>query len=135
MHDCVCISDSKICNLTTEFQCPNRRCIPKSWHCDRKPDCIQGADEKNCTGSCNSHNEFQCDDGWCINAKWHCDGETDCRDMSDEKDCCKIIFHFISFLDHLICSVHGCILGLVVGKTLTPFFQILVLKIIRKFLP
>ena len=83
--------------MSTEFQCPNKRCIPKSWHCDGRPDCIQGEDEKNCAGSCNSHNKFQCDDGWCINAKWHCDGEADCRDMSDEKDCCKWYFILFAF--------------------------------------
>lgn len=38
------------CNTSSHFQCPNGPCIPLSWTCDGKEDCINtDMDEVNCT--------------------------------------------------------------------------------------
>lgn len=37
--------------MDSQFNCgaPVNQCIPKSWHCDGKADCDNGADETNCS--------------------------------------------------------------------------------------
>lgn len=41
------------CNLCSadEFKCSSDGCIPLSWRCDGKIDCITGVDEENCTNT------------------------------------------------------------------------------------
>lgn len=34
--------------LISEFECRNKECIPKSFHCDSQSDCSDGSDEIGC---------------------------------------------------------------------------------------
>ncbi|CAI5450367.1 unnamed protein product [Caenorhabditis angaria] len=67
------------------FHCPiDKKCISRSAVCDGYVDCVDGADERNC--SCNEIERFKCDRK-CIDFERKCDGILDCVDMSDEYNC------------------------------------------------
>lgn len=86
-EQCVNLAKEDTC-LENEFKCPDPSgtCIPWRWVCDNKPDCVQGADEVNCTHC--AQNQFRCvSDHKCILDVWRCDGNMDCADGSDEIDC------------------------------------------------
>lgn len=74
------------CN-ENQFQCiRSKKCIPKSWVCDRHADCgpYDSSDEpENCT-KCD---EFECSNKHCISFDFVCDGVDTCGDNSDELDC------------------------------------------------
>ena len=36
------------CDQDERFKCNSGICIPKQWHCDGKPDCMDGSDEIGC---------------------------------------------------------------------------------------
>ncbi|CAB3407219.1 unnamed protein product [Caenorhabditis bovis] len=80
--------DIKYCSTRTcrpgYFACGNGMCIPESKKCNRVNDCVNFADELNCTCS---RNEFKCDIGNCIPKAARCDFHQDCKDASDEKGC------------------------------------------------
>jgi hypothetical protein len=77
---------------TAEFQCKNKRCIPRRWTCDFENDCADGDDEdeelcrhqyRECSAS-----EFRCaSDGKCVPGRYRCDLDSDCTDGSDEMGC------------------------------------------------
>lgn len=63
-------------------------CIPLTWVCDGRAECINKMDESNCTAEnvdCGS--DFMCDNFECLPQMWRCDGVYDCMDNSDEKNC------------------------------------------------
>ena len=80
------------CHETAEFQCKNKRCIPRRWTCDFENDCADGDDEEDelcrhqyreCSAS-----EFRCAaDGKCVPGRYRCDHDSDCTDGSDEIGC------------------------------------------------
>jgi hypothetical protein len=80
------------CHETAEFQCKNKRCIPRRWTCDFENDCADGDDEdeelcrhqyRECSAS-----EFRCaSDGKCVPGRYRCDLDSDCTDGSDEMGC------------------------------------------------
>lgn len=79
------------CHETAEFQCKNKRCIPRRWTCDFENDCADGDDEsdelchhqyRDCSAS-----EFRCGDGKCVPGRYRCDHDADCTDGSDELNC------------------------------------------------
>lgn len=80
------------CHETAEFQCKNKRCIPRRWTCDFENDCADGDDEddelcrhqyRECSAS-----EFRCaSDGKCVPGRYRCDHDNDCTDGSDEVGC------------------------------------------------
>ena len=85
------------------MQCSDGVCVPLTWICDGETDCIDGADEENCSTitppgpfnftdpGCFTGQErtpgFLCRDDSCIPNTWVCDGERDCIDGGDEEDC------------------------------------------------
>uniref|UniRef100_A0A1I8IQE6 VWFD domain-containing protein n=1 Tax=Macrostomum lignano TaxID=282301 RepID=A0A1I8IQE6_9PLAT len=80
------------CEDETNFQCTNGACIPREQVCDRKFDCLDRSDEKDCTpvNTTCSVAFFQCQrDGNCIPESKRCDGKAHCSDGSDEFDCQK----------------------------------------------
>ncbi|KAM8977005.1 enteropeptidase [Pelodytes ibericus] len=67
----------ELCNIT-EFECGSAECVPTAHVCDRRQDCKDGSDEKNCVrllnGSSNGLVQFR------IEEKWH----TACADHWNE---------------------------------------------------
>ena len=77
-----------------EFTCGSGECLAQSSVCNRRTECSDGSDERNCstaTPPCAHDYQFQCDNGRCIFHSWLCDGDNDCGDGSDEvtSNCCK----------------------------------------------
>ena len=78
------------CSLINEFQCTtSKECIPKTWKCDKVPDCADKSDEQNCVYECSNQTSFTCTNGQCLNMTKRCDGVPNCRDGSDELNCSK----------------------------------------------
>ena len=88
--------------LTCAQDCPDDvfscgrsgHCVPLSWRCDGTADCLNGADESNCTvaaPACNTTNQAVCSNGDCLPANWWCDGDVDCTDGSDEGQDCPTV--------------------------------------------
>lgn len=63
------------------FKCENKACVPKRKICDRRNDCGDLSDERNCNCSAD---EFRCKNGFCIPVEKFCDHSVDCPDGSDE---------------------------------------------------
>ncbi|XP_065835531.1 uncharacterized protein [Oscarella lobularis] len=80
------------CTRRGDFQCLNRQCISRRYHCDGNFDCDDGSDEnigceqKRKRSSCQSY-QYQCANGQCILSVFRCDGDNDCGDLSDEQEC------------------------------------------------
>ncbi|KAJ0058038.1 hypothetical protein NL108_007263, partial [Boleophthalmus pectinirostris] len=91
----------------TEFTCADRlnQCIPKSWQCDGKADCENGADEESCAPKQCTDSEFRCGTGQCVSSSFVCDEESDCEDGSDEASCPPITCSSASFR----CNSSACI--------------------------
>ncbi|CAN7988240.1 unnamed protein product [Ixodes hexagonus] len=67
------------CDYLREIQCKSGECVPQTALCDRKMNCIDGSDERNC--SCKDYLKHE---------KLHhkiCDGILDCWDFTDEIYC------------------------------------------------
>lgn len=75
------------CGNEEYFCSTERRCIPETWKCDGKSDCLDDEDEKFC--DCPS-DSFKCNTGLCIPMKYSCDGTPHCADLSDEWGCSEI---------------------------------------------
>ncbi|XP_072023950.1 uncharacterized protein [Amphiura filiformis] len=81
-----CITQRCGCS-SSEFRCPDGRCINRSWLCDGDNDCGDNSDETHYScrpvGGCLS-SEFRCTSGRCIPHALLCDNGNDCGDNSDE---------------------------------------------------
>uniref|UniRef100_A0A3Q3L091 MAM domain-containing protein n=1 Tax=Mastacembelus armatus TaxID=205130 RepID=A0A3Q3L091_9TELE len=84
-----------------QFQCAySFQCIPKSWCCDREPDCADRSDEEHCPTSvpgtvppqdrCSS-GFYQCSNYTCLPSILRCDGVPDCPYGEDEFSCRKCV--------------------------------------------
>lgn len=76
------------------------QCLPLTYKCDRVQDCLDNADEKNCSYAECSKEQFTCKTqvvaqpprvGHCVDSSKVCDGVMDCLDGSDETNCTKRI--------------------------------------------
>ncbi|GFT68702.1 vitellogenin receptor, partial [Nephila pilipes] len=78
---------SKTCN-TKEFKCNDGKCIDETLVCDKRADCEDGSDEKNCSKivPCDE-GRFTCRDGTCIYIHEVCDGHKDCEKGEEELNC------------------------------------------------
>ncbi|KAL9703738.1 hypothetical protein quinque_007256 [Culex quinquefasciatus] len=108
--NCIDESDEDFTNCPNQtcidnfFQCnTSRRCIPKSWVCDRHPDCGPN-DHSDEPENCHKCEEFECKNGVCAKFEELCDGTNNCGDNSDEAQCdveCRP--------SEFYCSPYGCI--------------------------
>ena len=95
-----------------QYQCGDGNCVNKNQICDGKYDCVDWADERDCSkfwyysiylggkilkiraifcmyiflDLCED-NQFQCEAGLCIPKFQRCDGYDHCPDGTDELDC------------------------------------------------
>lgn len=93
-HPMVAIDDITITvGACSPFTCPSGQrlcgteayCLAASRFCDRKVDCLDYADEINCTCL---EDEYKCPTGACIPRSKTCDTARDCPDGSDEGAIC-----------------------------------------------
>lgn len=82
--NCIDESDEDFTNCPNQtcidnfFQCnTSRRCIPKSWVCDRHPDCGPN-DHSDEPENCHKCEEFECKNGVCAKFEELCDGTNNC---------------------------------------------------------
>ncbi|CAF4894420.1 unnamed protein product, partial [Rotaria sp. Silwood2] len=61
------------CSSINEFQCStSKECIPKTWKCDKVPDCADKSDEDNCVYECSKQTSFTCLTGQCVDITYVC---------------------------------------------------------------
>lgn len=102
-YDCMLEEDEQNCPLCQSQQFPcviSEQCIPIEKRCNGVTDCIDGTDERNCTGMIRisflilyifvecPNGGFLCHkSGECIPDNERCDGETNCISGEDEYNC------------------------------------------------
>ena len=91
------------------FQCGDGLCVNASLICDGRYDCIDAADERDCseyrmkfkyvtssyyfnmwetkTKDLCRAGQWRCEGGQCLDPGLRCDGRRDCQDGTDELDC------------------------------------------------
>ncbi|XP_065166985.1 vitellogenin receptor Yl-like [Atheta coriaria] len=110
----MCIPETAKCNGTSEcphhedeagcsdchvdeFECSNKKCVPRMWICDNHDDCGDNSDESICNMTSNAISQklipcddgFRCKSGACIDFRLVCNGDEDCHDGSDENGACQ----------------------------------------------
>ena len=77
-----------------EFHCSNGKCILAKWRCNRKNECEDASDEKDCDDICLGPGEQKCSylshsqvPGCYSFANQRCDGIWDCKNGADERGC------------------------------------------------
>ncbi|XP_071537001.1 G-protein coupled receptor GRL101-like [Panulirus ornatus] len=94
------VSDERGCHLSSKengkctspdgeklFPCSDGRCIPATFLCDKKVDCLHGEDEHDCPVLECQEDEWQCASGQCVPVTSRCDLAFHCHDKSDEMNC------------------------------------------------
>ncbi|XP_061782869.1 uncharacterized protein [Nerophis lumbriciformis] len=82
------LSPESVC-IAPSVRCPGSSlCISQNQLCDRKKDCPDAFDERDCIFQCKSRTDFLCSDRQkCIPTIHVCDGRAHCPDSSDERQC------------------------------------------------
>uniref|UniRef100_A0A8C4R6M5 Complement factor I n=1 Tax=Eptatretus burgeri TaxID=7764 RepID=A0A8C4R6M5_EPTBU len=79
-----CYKEERGCNIS-EFECANKKCVPRTRMCNGDDDCADRSDEL-CCQSC-SKGALLCSTGNCVAETSLCDGEPDCINYEDEANC------------------------------------------------
>ncbi|CAH0557811.1 unnamed protein product, partial [Brassicogethes aeneus] len=80
-------AEPKSSNCTLVSCEDNSRVICRNQQCDKKSDCDDGSDEKDCGYSCRGDDVMKCENGQEICEVYKCDGTEHCKDGSDEINC------------------------------------------------
>ncbi|KAI5699533.1 hypothetical protein M8J75_004395 [Diaphorina citri] len=94
-----------------KFQCESDPylCLDMSVRCNRRNDCPDGSDERDCGFQSCRQDEFKCHNGTCLNISKRCNNVTDCATGEDERNCPQVPDYSRCGIDEFRCTNGQCV--------------------------
>ncbi|XP_026685800.1 very low-density lipoprotein receptor-like, partial [Diaphorina citri] len=80
-----------------------------SVRCNRRNDCPDGSDERDCGFQSCRQDEFKCHNGTCLNISKRCNNVTDCATGEDERNCPQVPDYSRCGIDEFRCTNGQCV--------------------------